>query len=347
MTKKYEYFRKKIMLPQPDGTSKAKDIYAHSDEELRFKIRRAQIEAEKAIERALNPTFEMIADEWNETHEKEVGHYTYDGYQAPLKNLKEEFGNKLIKEITPLEMQRFINELGKKGYSKHTISLRKIVASLIFDYAIIKGHININPASTVKIPKNAQTNKRELPDDKDIEKVKQSVDIPFGLFPYLVLYTGCRRGEALALTYEDIDFNNNTININKVVVFEYGKPKVYNRAKSKDGIRTIPLLTPLKNVLDSKNKGYIFNDSGELLTLSRFNILWKNYVKAADVKLTPHQLRHAFATICFDAGLAPKDASQILGHSKIELTLDIYTHIKQSRTQETAQKLNEFLKKAL
>lgn len=240
-------------------------------------------------------------------------------------------------------MQLFINELGRKGYAKHTIALRKIVASQIFDYAILNNLIIRNPVATIKLPKNAPCNKRELPDEKDIEIVKQSANIEFGLFAYLILYTGCRRGEALALTYEDIDFKNNTININKVVVFEYGKPKIYNRTKSKDGIRIIPLLTPLKNVLNCKGKKYIFNINGELLTLSQFNILWRNYKKTTGVNLSPHQLRHAFATICFDAGLTAKDASKILGHSKIELTLDVYTHIKQSRTQENAEKLNNYL----
>jgi len=341
--KKYKYFTKKLFLPQPDGSTKRKDIYAHSEEELLFKIKQAQMKAEEAIERALNPTFGKIADEWLEAHENEVSHYTYNGYKAPVKSLKEELGNELIKDITPMDLQRFINELGKKGYAKHTIALRKITASLIFDYAILKDYIKINPAATVKIPKNAHVNKRELPDDKDIEIVKQSLDETFGLFPYLILYTGCRRGEALALTYEDIDFENNTIDINKVVVFEYGKPKIYNRAKSKDGIRSIPLLIPLKNALNKTKTGYIFNNNGEPLTLSQFNMLWRKYTKASGVNLTPHQLRHAFATICFDAGLTPKDASRILGHSKIELTLDVYTHIKQSRTQETAQMLNDFL----
>ncbi len=337
-----KYLQKKIKIQKSDGSIVRKTIYGHSEEELESKIRIAMEKAEKELERKLNPTFSDIADEWNESHENEVSHYTYNGYQAPLNNLKDEFGERLIKDITPLELQRFINRLGKKGYAKHTIAIRKIVASQIFDHAVIKGVIQINPITTVKIPKNAPKKARELPDDKDIEKVKQSVDLQFGLFAYLVLYTGCRRGEALALKYEDIDFEDNTVSINKVVVFEYGKPKIYHRAKSKDGVRTIPLLTPLKNVL-TKKKGYIFNINSQLLTLSQFNILWRKYKKETGVNLSPHQLRHAFATICFDAGLTPKDASQILGHSKIELTLDVYTHIKQSRTQETASKLNEYL----
>ena len=59
--------------------------------------------------------------------------------------------------------------------------------------------------------------------------------------------------------------------------------------------------------------------------------------------LTPHQLRHAFATICFDADLSAKDAAQLLGHSKVELTMDVYTHIRQSRAQRTAEQLNAFV----
>jgi len=61
------------------------------------------------------------------------------------------------------------------------------------------------------------------------------------------------------------------------------------------------------------------------------------------VTLTPHQLRHAFATNCFDADLSAKDAAQLLGHSKVELTMDVYTHIRQSRVQRTAEQLNAFV----
>lgn len=63
----------------------------------------------------------------------------------------------------------------------------------------------------------------------------------------------------------------------------------------------------------------------------------------AGVTLTPHQLRHTFATICFDADLSAKDAAQLLGHSKVELTMDVYTHIRQSRAQRTAEQLNAFV----
>lgn len=81
----YEYIRQKILLPQADGTFKRKEIYARSEEELLFKIKQAQAEAEQKIERALNPTFKDVADEWIESHQKEISYYTYEGYIAPQK----------------------------------------------------------------------------------------------------------------------------------------------------------------------------------------------------------------------------------------------------------------------
>lgn len=344
--RKYQYVEKKINIIQPDGTYKAKSVYAHSVEELEQKIRHLMSNAEKAHTEFLKPKFGKIADNWYEEHSKQIGIYTNDCYNAPLKNLKEEFNNLAIADITTKDIQNFINKMSTHGYAKHTIALRRIVASLVFDYAILQGYIQYNPVLAAKLPKNAPVMKRELPSNNDIETVKKSLKKPFGLFAYLCLYTGCRRGEALALKYEDIDFDNNLININKVVVYQNGKPVVEKRAKSTSGIRTIPLLEPLKKVLKKRKKGYIFtNDNNELMTLSEFNSAWKKYVKASEINLTPHQLRHAFATICFDAGLEEKDTAQIMGHSKIELTMNIYTHIKESRKKESANKLNAYLNK--
>lgn len=337
--------RRRIKIPQADGTFKSKLIYAHTEEEFIFKKNKTISLAQTEIEKAQNPTFEEIANEWNEAHESEIAHYTYDGYQKPLKDLKEEFGQMTVREIEPLDIQRFITNYARKGYAKQTVKLRKIVASLIFDYAILKGCITSNPTLAVKIPKSAPKKERTLPSDRDINIVKQSVDTEFGLFPYLVLFTGLRKGEALALRYEDIDFENNKIYIDKVLIFKSSCESVIeHRTKSKSGVRVIPLLTPLKNVLKKKT-GYIFNKNGEPLTKAQYDTAWRHYINETGVELTAHQLRHAFATICYDANIGVKDAAALLGHSKVEMTLDVYTHIKESRNSINEKKLNEFLAK--
>lgn len=76
------------------------------------------------------------------------------------------------------------------------------------------------------------------------------------------------------------------------------------------------------------------------MTETQFQRQWELYCQATGLKITPHQLRHAFATILFDAGIDDKDAQELLGHANLSTTRDIYTHITQSRKKKTVSLLN-------
>ena len=334
--------RRKIRIDYPDGSFEYKFVNANSYKDLSVKEKRVRSKALMKFDRIHNPTFSQVADEWNCEHSQEISYYTYEGYQAPLKDLKQAFEGLLIKEVTPLDLQRLLIKLEKEGKARHTIKLRKIVCNQVFDYAVLQGYISHNSMSSVKSSRKAPKKTVQAATQADIEVIKRSTDLPFGLFPYLCLYTGLRRGEALALTYEDIDFINNLITINKVLVFEGEKGVIHNRTKSAAGIRTIPLLIPLKNVL-TEGTGLLFNVNGKPYNKSQFDRQWKRYREQTGIETNLHQLRHTFATICYDAGIEPKQASKILGHSRIGVTMDTYTHIRESREKETAEKLNAYL----
>ena len=334
--------RRKIRIDYPDGSFEYKFVNVNSLKELGIKEKKVRSKALQKFERLHTPTFEQVADEWNSEHSKEVEFYTFQGYQAPLKELKEAFSGLLINQVKPLDLQRLLVKLEQEGKARQTIKLIKIVCNQIFDYAVLKGYIEHNSISSVKLSRKAPKKVIEATTQADIEVIKQSVDLPFGLFPYFCLYTGCRRGEALAVTYEDIDFKNNLISINKVVVFEGNRGVIHSRTKSEAGVRTIPLLTPLKNVLP-RGQGLVFDNEGKPYNKSMFDKRWATYRELTGVKTNLHQLRHSFATICYDAGIEPKQASIILGHSRIGITMDTYTHIRESRANEVANKLNEYL----
>ena len=68
----------------------------------------------------------------------------------------------------------------------------------------------------------------------------------------------------------------------------------------------------------------------------------EKYQKTYGVTFTAHQLRHGFATMCYEAGIDEKDAQELMGHSDISLTRSIYTHIRAERKNETISKLNNF-----
>lgn len=286
-------------------------------------------------------TFEAVADKWEKAHYPKISYNTKCKYENCVKRLKDYFKGIYIKEISIADAEKFILTLISQGFAKDTISVNKTTLNLIMTYAIINKYIDSNPCAYIKIPSNLPKETREPPTAKEIEVVKSSVDKHFGLYAYLLLYTGCRRSEALALSYEDIDRKNNIIKINKSVEFKNNRPHL-KEPKSKSGKREVVLVDALKKVLPKNKKGYVFGGE-ELYSLQKFKRAWEKYLKETGLKITPHQLRHAYATILYDADIDIKSSQKLLGHANISTTLQIYTHISDSRKDTILDKLNSNL----
>ena len=172
-------------------------------------------------------------------------------------------------------------------------------------------------------------------------KFCESFKVSFGIFAYFLLYTGCRRGEALALRYEDIDYENKTILINKSLYWQGNKAEIKS-TKTKAGTRSIILLDALAAKLP-KGTGYVFGGDAPL-TNTAFRRRWDKYIKISGVTATCHQLRHLFATILYECGIDEKLAQELLGHSSITVTRNVYTHIRRQHLSAAAQMLNEKIK---
>ena len=337
MAKKKKRLEKKVTIG-----GKRISVYGFTALEIQQKIEKLKAEEE----RSSNPLFGDVVDMWAEEHEKDIEYYTADCYKAPVKDVKKQFGDVPITEITAIDIQNFIKSFSALGYKRQTVKLRLSVIKQVFDYAILNAYVQFNPAAVVTIPRNVKHGSRSLPDEKDIASVKKHKSDYFGLFPYFVMYTGMRKEEALAVQWTDIDFNKNVIRVNKVIVFEYGKPILRHHTKSEAGNRTIPLLQPLKEelLLYKKDNGFVFSKpDGSMLSKGSFDYAFKHYRELYNINCTVHQLRHEFATLCFDAALDVKDTQIIMGHSKESVTRDIYTHIRNSRRKTTAEKLNKFV----
>lgn len=288
--------------------------------------------------------FNEIADIWAKEAFPELAYRTLSCYKAPLQKAKDYFFHKYIEDITHLQVKSYMDYLVDEfGYSKKTIKNYRIVLSMIFKYAVVNDMIENNPVSDVSIPKGLKSTHRLPPSETEIEKIKNNVNCEFGLFYYFLLYTGIRRGEALALTYEDIDWDNSLIYINKTLYHKNNYP-VIKSPKTESGIRYIPLLNPLKEVLDKNKSGIIFSDeSGNYLTASQVETKIKWYRRNTGIKCSPHQLRHEYATILLEADILDKDAQELLGHAQISTTKDIYMHITPKRLKQTTEKLNKYL----
>ena len=332
------YYEKQITF-NFNGNRVKKTFYYKNDKDLINKI--------KAFEGQLNEReshpFNIVANEWRENHFAKIQDGTKICYTPALERAIAEFQDTPIKEIRPLDIQRLIDELADKKYSQQTVRVQRNVLNLIFKFAVLRDYTEQNPVEPTRIPRHLTKAKRTVPSDKDISTILNSADVDFGLFPYFLLLTGLRRGELLALQYKDIE--GNTAHIYKQVTYNgdnQNQPKI-TKTKTEAGQRDIFLPDILlEKIGKGKPDEYLFGGARPLTKIA-LRRKWENYVKTTGINLTPHQLRHAYATFLYESEIPEKEAQSMLGHSSVKVTQDIYTHIRESRKKVTEEKINDFV----
>ncbi len=314
-------------------------------------------------------TVSEALDLWLARKEKEVSYKTYEGYKAPAGRIREAFGEDSIRDITPAQVQAFVNGIAARGYKRTTVQRPLDVLRMLFDFLITMegSSVKFNPCTGVRLPKGLRQDSRDLAPREAIEIIKNSLGHPFGLYPFFIMYTGMRDGEALAITDQDI--RDGKIFVSKNVSWQTNKP-VIKDPKTENGIREVILLSPLKAALPKRFKGYLFSaDGGKTpLTNTQFRSRWNGYCRDVGLAeaetqthrspgankriytktvwhntIVPYQLRHEFATMCFDAGLDPADTADLMGHSDESTARRWYTHVQDLRREKSADKLEEFI----
>ena len=170
----------------------------------------------------------------------------------------------------------------------------------------------------------------------------------------IMMYAGLRRGELLALTWDDIDLVNRTITVNKTAEIITNQIRIKDGAKTKNSVRVVNIpfaLAEYLKICKEKAKSNIVccSAKGAYMSLTSWRRLWQSYIFALQEvnpripDFTAHWLRHTYATILYHAGVDVLTAKELLGHSKIQTTLDIYTHLDSQFKNKNIDKLNSFL----
>lgn len=336
------YFQKRITLPN----GKRKSFFGKTEAEVEAKM--LQFNLEEESKEKTRYTFRSVADDWSADASNYLAYNTYRVYKPRMERAVDYFGDTNISKIDVLSVNRYLNTL-PKSYAQKTLKDYLSVLSLILTFACRSGLIEHNPCEYAKSPVGRQKTARRAPNENEISIINNSLNVEGGLIAYFFLYSGLRRGEALALTWGDIDFENHLISVNKSVYWESNVPKL-KAPKTNKGIRNALLLDNLADVLKplkKKKSDFIFADQGKLYTNKRFASLWKKYQNSTNLDLTPHCLRHGFATICYDANLDIKGIQDIIGHAQYSTTADIYTHLTDTHKQDVYQKLNDYVNSRL
>ncbi len=362
-------FRKDVFVGIDDtGKRKYKSVYGKTKAELNRKVAKIITEVDTGVYADdKHMTLAQYGQIWLDNYKTDIEKNTRAGYQNILKNHLKNSGNIRLQQLRKLDLQTDLNAIPGADLKK----LFRITVNQILECAIDDGLISKNVCRKLKTVPVQKERKRSL---SDLEKKAISL-AEFSLkekaFIYLLLYTGMRRGEVLALTRTDINLSKGIIRVNRSLAYDGETPYVKD-PKSYAGFREIDIMEPLKTVLLEYTptlEGFILfpNTSQHYMTKTAFRRFWgiiyrkmnvavggkyhwegKNYTKLVwEIEplngLTPHIFRHNFATILYYAGIGLKDAIYLMGHSDAKTLIELYTHLdKENNNHKT--KLEAYLR---
>lgn len=351
MARKSDYA--KLFTRRKDGTYQkyvnGKYLYSKDPEELHRKWQ-ALLQGPPAR------SFKAVAEEWETEHREEIGIRTWANYKPHFEFFISLLGDRPITSVTARDILADLNRAKAQNYSATIVKTRKTILTQILDHAVAKGDLEMNPALSVKLPKNLPKSKRSAPTEEETKVILQRRDAPFGFFPFFLLCTGLRKSEALALEKKDVDLKAGTISVTKSLDYAVNAKPIAKQPKTESGVRMVPILDllrkPLEEHLSTLTGELLFptpksnrNPGGGYMTERSYEVAWNSYCKATGLNLTAHQLRHGTATLMFEAGVDEYTAQKILGHANVATTIGIYTELRDKQKVKSIAKLNEEMKK--
>lgn len=310
-------------------------------------------------------TMKSYAVKWFKTEkEGKVSYNTEQRYRYILNYyIIPYIGDMRLSEIKQFHIQQTINQMENRAKSYQ----QKVIDTLkqIFDSAVINELVSVNPVIRINKSGKEPKEKEALSSSETVYLLNSVKEPRAKLFVYIAVFCGLRRGEIYALEWSDIDLNNNCIYITKSLCFEANKGYI-KEPKSKAGFRTVPIPKELRQLLlkNKKSTGFVITDiNGKMITKSSARRLWLNVMKSIQKPVqpdkpapkteneirnnmlfyvSPHILRHTYCTNLYYAGVDLQTASKLMGHSSIEITNKIYTHIDNSYVNKANDKLNVF-----
>jgi Site-specific recombinase XerD len=283
---------------------------------------------------------------------------TMRNYELTINILKQgSFGLILIENVKSSDVKRWFIKLEEQGKKYGTIVLLRSIIKSAFEQAVADCLVRKNPfgfclGGVIKnntIPKHALTLEEEklflqfIKENNCYRKYYDDVII--------LLRTGVRISEFCGLTVGDLDFENKIINVEGQLIKDDKDNYRFTLPKSRNSIRKIPMTDEIhdslkrvmekrtaKNnrVVDGRTDFLFINRVGNLRGITEYELILHRIVKQYNLKgeeiklpiITPHILRHTFCTRMASKGINPKALQYLMGHAKIDITLNVYTHFE-------------------
>jgi len=350
------------------GRPKRKYFYGRTRKEVAEKVNKAALKVQAGTYR--EPTKMTVAEwftTWMDDYMKhslrpttwESHKYQVDGHIIPA------LGHLKLTQLQTAHIQRLYNDKlqggrldGKPGgLSPKSIRYIQTVIHSCLEQARKEGMITINPAGAVRLPKMEQPEIRYLSTAEVATFLAHAKESKHFTAFFLALNTGMRRGEVLALRWQDIDFKAGHLTVNQGLVRVTGKGLIFQEPKTGLSDRVISLAPELVQALKEHKKqqnetrlmagraynsklDLVFaNELGEPICPRAFTRVFERLVKRAGLDVTFHGLRHTFATLALQEGVDVKTIQETLGHHSAAFTMDVYSNVTAKMRREAADKV--------
>lgn len=300
--------------------------------------------------------FEIFAEEWfSEYAKSNLRSTTFNFLYHQRLRVYRAIGDTSMEKITVRQLQEFINSLSKDGANevngkplspktvRHVLSL----VSDIFAYAVRMGIVRENPCVRVVLPKLVRKEKKIYTVEETVRLMEllRKEPVKYRAFFFLLIYSGCRRGELLGLEWRDVDFANCLISIRRTSCYTPDRGTYTDTTKTEQSKRTLKLPQEVMDILCELREfqlrqADIFGDkwveSGRLFTKetgepqhpnTSYHWLEKFCARNGLPFYGLHSFRHLFASLLVGNGVDIVTVSGVLGHSAVSTTSNIYCHM--------------------
>lgn len=350
------------------GYPKTKNVLAKTKRECAEKLQKLKEELGGIKSDKVKPDmrFGDWLEYWYETHSKpKIRATTQLGYESRIRlHIVPEIGNIPLNKLTQNDLQQFYARLKKngrkslteyygEGLSDQMVRMCHATCRTALEKAVQEGLIRTNPAIGCKLPPKRAREMQVLDRDELQRFLIQAQSEGYYELFLLDLSTGLRRGELMALQWDDLDFETGVLNVNKQVYPVNGELQ-FSEPKTKNSIRKIVLPSAVVEVLreykKTVNSRWMFPSPVKEdfpitpgVVRSRLRLILE---RAGCKHVRFHDLRHTFATLALQNGMDVKTLSAMLGHVSAATTLDIYTHITDDMQRTAAANIDRGIGKA-
>jgi len=285
---------------------------------------------------------------------------TAEGYQMIMhRHIMPALGNKFLTQLKPEHLQKYYSDKLNAGLSAQTVRHHHTALHKALQTAVEWGLLTRNVADAVKSPR-PQPNEIKIWNEDELNTfIEQAKISPYYALFYTALFTGMRRSEFLALRWEDVDLLLCQIHVHRSLHVLKGGNIIFRAPKTAKGKRMIALSPSLTSTLREhrekqqlerlgtpiKEDDFVFcNIDGKPLLSNTVTHAWSKLIKRLGLKqIRLHDARHTHASLMLKQGAHPKIVQERLGHSGIQITLDIYSHVAPGLQEAAANRFDDVL----